>query len=168
MNIGYFVADEGWSQSEIRLMDDGSHFQDVAGYLMLITTDTWYQKNKGRIRNRIIYVVDTHHGIESSPDVINISLYKAKDILKNKNDHNHCVVGEPCLIQSLVRYLDKIYLTKIYTELDADDGSRSEKYPNIDRLNGWYISECSAMKLESGIQYRFVEYKGPDRRDAKW
>lgn len=163
MNIGYFTADEMWNPSDIKLLDDGSHFQDIAGHCMLITTDTWYEKNKDRIRNRIVYVIDTFHGIKTPPNAISITAKRAKDMLKTQSSfHNYCICGSPFLIEMLIQYMDKIYLTKLYTE--SNPVPKSDRYLNIDRVNGWYITECSSMKLESGTQYRFVVYQGPDRR----
>ena len=63
-----------------------------------------------------------------------------------------CIGGES-VYRALLPACDKVYVTKIYANADAD-----AFFPNLNEDPAWKISYASPLKEENGIRFRYINY----------
>lgn len=98
-----------------------------------------------------------HHIVITTGNIDNseVEVYHSiEDFLKDYSYSGEtCVIGGASIYNSLIDYVDVMYLTEINKEcLDADS-----YFPNFDR-EGWR-SEVIGNNTENGISYKHVLYK---------
>lgn len=74
-----------------------------------------------------------------------------KDVIDNNN--GIYVIGGGQIYSELLNSCERIYITKVFTESDADT-----YFPNIDEKPEWELTEASEVKEHKGIQYQFCIY----------
>jgi len=63
------------------------------------------------------------------------------------------VVGGASVYKQLLKYCDRIYITRIYTTPKSD-----VYFPNLDEDFNWSCEEFGDAKVYEGIKYRFCQY----------
>jgi len=64
------------------------------------------------------------------------------------------IAGGASVYKQFLPYCDTYYVTKIFSELDADCF-----FPNLDKLKGLKVVWESDLMEESGVKYQFIEYR---------
>jgi len=63
------------------------------------------------------------------------------------------VVGGASIYRELLKYCDRVYITRIYTKPNSD-----AFFPNLDEDFNWMCEEFSEPKFYEGIKYSFSQY----------
>lgn len=74
-----------------------------------------------------------------------------KDVIDNNN--GIYVIGGGQIYSELLNSCERVYITKVFTESEADT-----YFPNIDKKSEWELTEASEIKEHKGIQYQFCVY----------
>jgi len=81
------------------------------------------------------------------------SVSELMSVLESIPDEDIFVIGGSEIYRQLEKYCDTAYITKIYSEAEADC-----YIPDFDSLPGWQLSEISELKQYNGLTYRFITY----------
>ena len=60
------------------------------------------------------------------------------------------VIGGASIYQAMLPYCDKVYLTKVYADAEAD-----VFFPS---LCGWQVVRRSEMQEENGLRFQYIDY----------
>lgn len=60
------------------------------------------------------------------------------------------VIGGASIYQAMLPYCDKVYLTKVYADAEAD-----VFFPS---LSGWQVVRRSEMQEENGLRFQYIDY----------
>jgi dihydrofolate reductase len=81
----------------------------------------------------------------------NIKIYETEDIF---------VIGGESIYKQLLPYCKHAYVTKIFTEHNAD-----KFMPNLDESKDWKISSESRIHDYNGIEFQFVSYENLNHKN---
>ena len=70
-------------------------------------------------------------------------------------DEDAFVIGGASIYRAMLPYCDKVYLTKVYAEADAD-----AFFPALD---GWQVAEQSEIMEENGLRFQYIDYVKNER-----
>ena len=65
-------------------------------------------------------------------------------------EENAFVIGGASIYQAMLPYCDKVYLTKVYADAEAD-----VFFPS---LCGWQVVRRSEMQEENGLRFQYIDY----------
>ncbi len=64
------------------------------------------------------------------------------------------VIGGEQIYMQLMKYCDRLFITKIFESFDAD-----KHLMNVDKMRRFEVAWESDVQEENGVQYQFVEYR---------
>lgn len=70
-------------------------------------------------------------------------------------DEDAFVIGGASIYAAMLPYCDKVYLTKVYAEAEAD-----AYFPALD---GWQVAEQSEIMEENGLRFQYIDYVKNER-----
>lgn len=70
-------------------------------------------------------------------------------------DKDAFVIGGASIYAAMLPYCDKVYLTKVYAEAEAD-----AYFPALD---GWQVAEQSEIMEENGLRFQYIDYVKNER-----
>lgn len=70
-------------------------------------------------------------------------------------DEDAFVIGGASIYAAMLPYCDKVYLTKVYAEAEAD-----AYFPSLD---GWQVAEQSEIMEENGLRFQYIDYVKNER-----
>ena len=70
-------------------------------------------------------------------------------------DEDAFVIGGASIYVTMLPYCDKVYLTKVYAEAEAD-----AYFPALD---GWQVAEQSEIMEENGLRFQYIDYVKNER-----
>lgn len=115
---------------------------------IVLTSNLNYRSEKGRIQictslsNTLLYL----------DYLLDIGNYSTNDIF---------IIGGGKVYETFLPFCDKVYLTKIYKEYEADTF-----FPNLDKATGWEVEYMEASKQSvTGDIYQYIEYRNRDDRN---
>ena len=70
-------------------------------------------------------------------------------------DEDAFVIGGASIYAAMLPYCEKVYLTKVYAEAEAD-----AYFPALD---GWQVAEQSEIMEENGLRFQYIDYVKNER-----
>ena len=70
-------------------------------------------------------------------------------------DEDAFVIGGASIYAAMLPYCEKVYLTKVYAEAEAD-----AYFPSLD---GWQVAEQSEIMEENGLRFQYIDYVKNER-----
>ena len=132
------------------LPNDLKFFKEVTMNKNIIMGYKTYLSLPGKLKGRH-YIVLTSKDRELDPD---IDIYHSKEELLNniKDNEDYYVIGGASIYEQLIDVCDRLYLTEIDAESDAD-----VYFPSFDTK--LYTREVLKSNSDNGINYNHVLYK---------
>lgn len=108
--------------------------------------------NSKPLKNRINIVMTSSESIEGCICVNSIdSLF---DVLKQYQNKDIFVIGGEQVYSLLLPYCTKAYITKVFSSKEGDT-----KFPNIDLIPNWTLTNSSEVYLQGDVEYIFTMYE---------
>ncbi len=135
------------------LPDDLKRFKKLTkGHTIIMGRKTF--ESLGRVLPNRKHIVLTHNP-DYFVDDENVEIVNSLDVKKYiEDEEEHFVIGGALIYNMLINFCDRLYITKVEKEFDAD-----AYFPIIDE-DKWKIeSESDLFKDdESGLNYRYINY----------
>nr|WP_027870983.1 dihydrofolate reductase [[Eubacterium] cellulosolvens] len=77
--------------------------------------------------------------------------------LKKYDTDEIYVIGGAAVYELMLPYCDTVYVTRVEMEYDADT-----RFPNMDRMTDWEMTEESEEQTYFDVEYRFCTYRKKD------
>ena len=157
MNAIVAVAENGGIGKDnellFRISADLKRFKDLtSGHTVIMGRKTLQSLPGGRglpTRRNIVITHDSDFTAERAEVVHSI------DEALAMADENTFVIGGASIYRAMLPYCDRVYLTKVYADADAD-----AFFPSLD---GWQIAEQSEIMEENGLHFRYIDYVKNER-----
>lgn len=155
------AVDSNWAignkgQLLIRIPADQKRFREITtGGVVVLgrkTMDTFPQKKP--LPNRTNIILSTNEEYKVSDAVVVHSIEQLIDELKSYPDDRIFIIGGDSVYKQMLPYCDKVYVTKIDREYEADT-----YYPNLDEDPDWKIVYESEEQTYFDTTYTFVDYE---------
>lgn len=63
------------------------------------------------------------------------------------------VIGGSSVYRALLPYCDRVLLTRVFEEADAD-----AFFPDLDAMDEWHIAAASEIMEENGLKFQYIDY----------
>jgi dihydrofolate reductase len=155
------AVDSNWAignkgQLLIRIPADQKRFREITtGGVVVLgrkTMDTFPQKKP--LPNRTNIILSTNEEYKVTDAVVVHSIEQLIDELKSYPDDCIYIIGGDSVYKQMLPYCDKVYVTKIDREYEADT-----YYPNLDEDPDWKIVFESEEQTYFDTTYTFVDYE---------
>ena len=155
------AVDSNWAignkgQLLIRIPADQKRFREITtGGVVVLgrkTMDTFPQKRP--LPNRTNIILSTNEEYKVTDAVVVHSIEQLIDELKSYPDECIFIIGGDSVYKQMLPYCDKVYVTKIDREYEADT-----YYPNLDEDPDWKIVYESEEQTYFDTTYTFVDYE---------
>lgn len=136
-----------------RISSDLKRFKELtAGHAVIMGRKTLQSLPGGRglpNRRNIVITRDSDFTAERAEVVHSI------DEALALADEGAFVIGGASIYAAMLPYCDKVYLTKVYAEAEAD-----AYFPSLD---GWQVAEQSEIMEENGLRFQYIDYVKNER-----
>lgn len=137
---------------QVVIPEDRKRFQELTeGAAIVVGRKTLEDFPDGKPLKNRTNIVLTHQDIEIEGAIVVHSVEELFEVTKDMP--RVIVVGGASVYKQLLRYCDKIYITRIYTTPKSD-----VFFPNLDEDFNWTCEEFGDAKFHDGIKYRFCQY----------
>lgn len=160
MNI-IVAADSNWGIGNknrllVSIPADMKFFRETTtGHVIVMGRKTLESFPNGLpLKNRVNIVLTANKSYKVKDAVIVHSLEELLEELKKYNSKEIYVVGGESIYRLLLPYCDTAYVTKIDHAYEADT-----HFPNLDKLEGWQITEESEEQTCFDLEYTFTKYE---------
>ena len=140
----------------IRIPNDHKHFrEETTGKVVVLgrkTLETFPQGLPLKNRTNIILSTDKNYKVKDA--IVVHSIEELLEELKQYNDEDIYIIGGDSVYRQMLPYCNVAHITKIDHEYEAD-----AYFPNLDRDEGWEITEDSDELTYFDIAYQFLKYE---------
>ena len=148
------IGDGGTQQ--IVIPEDRKHFQELTkGNTIVVGRKTLADFPDGKPLPGRTNIVLTTQDLKIDGAIVVHSLDELFDTIKDMP--KVFVVGGAAVYNQLLKYCERVYITRIYTSPKSDSF-----FPNLDENFNWSCEEFGDAKIYNGIKYRFCEYETYD------
>lgn len=148
------IGDGGTQQ--IVIPEDRKHFQELTkGNTIVVGRKTLADFPDGKPLPDRTNIVLTTQDLEIDGAIVVHSLDELFETIKDMP--KVFVVGGAAVYNQLLKYCERVYITRIYTSPKSDSF-----FPNLDENFNWSCEEFGDAKIYNGIKYRFCEYETYD------
>ncbi len=155
------AADQDWGIGKdggllTQLSGDLRYFKEkTSGKVVVMGRATLESLPGGKpLPNRTNIVLTSKPDFEKEGCIIVHSLDELRKTCEKYNTEDIMVIGGEQIYMQLLRYCDKLFITKIFASFDAD-----KHIMNADKLRSFEVVWESDVQEENGLQYQFVEYR---------
>jgi len=144
------IGEKGTQQ--LVIPEDRKRFRELTeGAAIVVGRRTLEDFPDGKPLKNRTNIVLTHQDISIEGAIV---VHSVEELLKTiKAMPKVFVVGGASVYRELLRYCDRIYITRIYTTPKSD-----VFFPNLDEDFNWTCEEFSDPKFFEGVKYRFCQY----------
>ena len=103
-------------------------------------------------RTNIVITKDVNYKVEGA--IVVHSVEEAIEAAKDFADEDIFVIGGESIYRQMLQYCDVAHITKIDYAYQAD-----AYFPNLDKEEGWVITETSDERTYFDLIYEFVKYE---------
>lgn len=151
----------------VSIPEDMKHFKQITFTgSVIMGRKTWDSLPKKPLPNRTNIIITKKYKKQPKDNTIHSNMKYIKAWLANKevinNNNGIYVIGGGQIYSELLNSCERVYITKVFTELEADT-----YFPNIDEKSEWELTEESEIKEYKGIQYQFCIYDRCDYEIVK-
>ena len=140
----------------VRIPEDQKWFRETTtGKAVIMGRKTLESfPNKAPLKNRtnIVITKDTNYKVEGA--IIVHSVEAAIEAAKDFADEDIYVIGGESIYRQMLQYCNVAHITKIDYAYQAD-----AYFPNLDKEEGWAITEISDERTYFDLIYEFVKYE---------
>ncbi len=140
----------------VRIPEDQKWFRETTtGKVVILGRKTLESfPNKAPLKNRtnIVITKDMNYKVEGATVVHSIE--EALEAAKNFADEDIYVCGGESIYRQMLPYCNVAHITKIDYVYQAD-----AHFPNLDKEEGWVITETSDERTYFDLIYEFVKYE---------
>ena len=155
------AADLNWGIGKdggllISLPGDMKYFKEkTSGKVVIMGRATLESLPGGKpLPNRTNIVLTTNKDFEREGCIIVHDMDELATACKNYAPDDIMVIGGEQIYMQLIRQCDKLYITKILEEFEAD-----KHLMNADRMKSFELVSESDVMEEKGVQYQFLVYQ---------
>lgn len=105
------------------------------------------------LKNRINIVISNDKNYKVKDAIVCNSIEDALEELKKYKSEDIYVIGGEAIYRQFLPFCDVAHVTKIEYEYQADT-----KFPNLDEMPEWKISERSDERTYFDLEYEFLKY----------
>jgi dihydrofolate reductase len=106
------------------------------------------------LKDRINIVLTTKPDYKAEEAVIVSSVWELEKELEKYNLDDVFVIGGESIYKQLLPRCQKAYVTKVENDFPADTW-----FPNLDELEGWYLTFYGKERVYEDIKFRFTIYE---------
>ena len=140
----------------VRIPEDQKWFRETTtGKAVIMGRKTLESfPNKAPLKNRtnIVITKDVNYKVEGA--IVVHSVEEAIEAAKDFADEDIFVIGGESIYRQMLQYCDVAHITKIDYAYQAD-----AYFPNLDKEDGWVITETSDERTYFDLIYEFVKYE---------
>ena len=140
----------------VRIPEDQKWFRETTtGKVVIMGRKTLESfPNKAPLKNRtnIVITKDTNYKVEGA--IVVHSVEAAIEAAKDFADEDIYVIGGESIYRQMLQYCNVAHITKIDYAYQAD-----AYFPNLDKEEGWAITEISDERTYFDLIYEFVKYE---------
>ncbi len=155
------AADRNWGIGKdngllASLPTDMKYFREhTQGKVVVMGRKTLESMPGGKpLPNRINYVLTANPDYQAEGCIVVCGEYELFDAIAKYPPDNVLLIGGGSLYRRFYKYCDKLYVTKIDAEFEADTF-----IPDFDSDDDYAVISESEPVTENGLTYRFVVYK---------
>lgn len=157
MIIGIVAVDNNWGIGKdnkllFHIKEDMQFFKQMTtGHIVCMGHNTYRSLPKFPLENRINVVLTSTAEINDC-----ITLHSLNDVLDYYNTTNNdlYIIGGSILYNQMLPYYDKVYVTKVFADKDADT-----YFPNLDSNIEFIISNKSDIIKNDIYTFQFLTYE---------
>jgi len=152
------VVDENWGLGKdgkllVHLSGDLKYFKEkTIGKTIIIGRKTYESLGKRLLPDRETVIVSKNMKYDPGCMVCR-SLEETLRYVKGRRPGDVFVAGGEAVYTLFLPYCDTFFITKIQASYEAD-----RFFPNLDKLDRFYIDKSSGVVEENGVKYRFFKY----------
>lgn len=158
------TADENWKiglkgKMLIDLQEDLKRFKEkTTGNIVVMGRSTLEAIPGERALPNRINLVMTRNKNFNKKDIIAINsienLFETLDKINKDKSKKVFVIGGESIVNQLLKYCTKAYITKILKDFKNHDTS----IPNLDKLDGWKRVREGDIIKQDDVKYKYVDY----------
>lgn len=159
------TADENWNiglkgKMLIDLKEDLKRFKEkTMGNIIIMGRSTLEAVPGEKALPGRINIVMTRNKDFQKQDIIAVhsleDLFKKLEVLNSEGEREVFVIGGESIVDQLLEYCNRAYITKILKSFKNHDTS----IPSLDRDENWELVWEGQRIEQDGIEYKYVEYR---------
>ena len=155
------AADRNWGIGKnggllCHLPGDLRYFKEKTGGKVVVMGRSTLESLPGGmpLPNRTNIVITRQQDFEKDGCITVHSISELKENIKKYDKDDVMIIGGASIYNALMEECDKLYITKILADFDADVFIK-----NVDELKAFKMTEDSPETEENGIRYHFTVYE---------
>ena len=137
----------------VALSADRKFFREATrGAMVIVGRKTLADFPGGKPLPNRVNVVLTRGSVDMEGVVVCHSPEEAAEFAKTAD--RAMVIGGGSVYRQMLPYCDTAYVTKVHTTVESDTF-----FPNLDKMDEWYLAEVLQSGEENGIAYEMCLYK---------
>lgn len=140
----------------VRIPEDQKWFRETTtGKAVIMGRKTLESfPNKAPLKNRTNIVITKDMDYKVDGAIVVHSIEEAIDAAKDFSDEDIFVIGGESIYRQMLPYCNVAHITKIDYVYQAD-----AYFPNLDKEDGWVITQTSDERTYFDLIYEFVKYE---------
>ncbi len=153
------AVDNNWAigkkgKSLVSIPEDMKYFrEETTGKVLVMGRKTFESLPGGPLAKRINIVLTTNMTYKADGAIICHSVDEVLEKIKPYKSEDVYIIGGGEIYREFLDMCDVAHITKIDYKYDADT-----YFPNLDKMDNWYIEVESDEKTYFDIVYEFVKY----------
>lgn len=141
------------------LSGDLKYFKEkTSGKLVVMGRATLESLPGGKpLPNRTNIVLTSNQNFEKEGCIVVHDLDELKEVFAKYDTEDIMIIGGEQIYMQLMKYCDRLFITKIFENFDAD-----KHLMNVDKMRRFELVWESDVQEENGLQYQFLEYRNKE------